>query len=88
MQSANSETCTSVIKEPPCVKTQKHDEMQYLDLIQYILDNGTKKEDRTGRMEIFISEKHVGGRHGADVVIIVSQTFFQIFNQEIGESVA
>lgn len=54
MQSANSETCTSVIKEPPCVKTQKHDEMQYLDLIQYILDNGTKKEDRTGRMEILI----------------------------------
>ena len=33
------------------VKTLKHDEMQYLDLIQYILDNGTKKEDRTGKIE-------------------------------------
>lgn len=31
------------------VKRIKHDEMQYLDLIQYILDYGTKKEDRTGK---------------------------------------
>lgn len=31
------------------VKKIKHDEMQYLDLIQYILDNGAKKEDRTGK---------------------------------------
>ena len=49
MQSTNTETCTSLIKEP--VKTKKHDEMQYLDLIQYILDNGSKKEDRTGKLK-------------------------------------
>ena len=48
MQGTNTETCTLLIKEP--VKAKRHDEMQYLDLIQYILDNGAKKEDRTGKM--------------------------------------
>lgn len=52
MQSVNTETCTSWIKEP--VKTKRHDEMQYLDLIQYILDNGSKKEDRTGKLKTVI----------------------------------
>lgn len=31
------------------VKMIKYDETQYLDLIQYILDKGAKKEDRTGK---------------------------------------
>ncbi|PFX25523.1 Thymidylate synthase [Stylophora pistillata] len=30
------------------VKTQNHNEMQYLELIQHIIDHGAKKEDRTG----------------------------------------
>lgn len=50
IQSSNSDTCTSVIKGEP-IKTRKHDEMQYLELIQHILDNGTKREDRTGRVK-------------------------------------
>ena len=51
MQTPTTETCTSVKKEEPA-RTKKHDEMQYLDLIQYILDNGAKKEDRTGEIKI------------------------------------
>ena len=35
------------------VKRIKHDEMQYLDLIQYILDYGAKKEDRTGNNKYY-----------------------------------
>lgn len=48
MNNDNAETCIPK-KEP--MKTQKHDEMQYLELIQHIIDHGSKKEDRTGRME-------------------------------------
>ena len=32
--------------------TTKHDEMQYLELIQHILDKGTKKMDRTGESSL------------------------------------
>lgn len=53
MQSINnSENCSVVRKEEP-IKTSKHDELQYLDLIQNILDNGTRKEDRTGKINTF-----------------------------------
>lgn len=55
MQSKNTESCCSEVKEKP-KKMRHHDEMQYLDLIQYILDNGIKKEDRTGKI------KHEPGR--------------------------
>ena len=48
MNNDNAETCIPK-KEP--MKTQKHDEMQYLELIQHIIDHGSKKEDRTGEME-------------------------------------
>lgn len=57
MQSINnSENCSVVRKEEP-IKTSKHDELQYLDLIQNILDNGTRKEDRTGKRQIFYNEQ-------------------------------
>ena len=46
-----TDKCSLSEMKQECVKTRKHDEMQYLDLIQYILDNGTKKEDRTGKIE-------------------------------------
>lgn len=51
MQSINSETCSMVSKEGT-PKTSNHDELQYLRLIQSILDNGTRKEDRTGKLLI------------------------------------
>ena len=56
MQSVNSETCLTESKEVP-IKTSKHDELQYLELIQNILDNGTRKEDRTGNINTFFTEK-------------------------------
>lgn len=49
MQSINSETCSLASKEGT-PKTSNHDELQYLRLIQSILDNGTRKEDRTGKL--------------------------------------
>lgn len=48
-QSINSETCSMVSKEGT-PKKSNHDELQYLKLIQSILDNGTRKEDRTGKL--------------------------------------
>ena len=41
-------TC-STVTEKKARKVRRHDELQYLELIQYILDNGTKKSDRTGK---------------------------------------
>lgn len=49
IKSSNTETCPLVKKEEP-LQTKNNDEMQYLNMIQNILDNGTKKEDRTGKM--------------------------------------
>jgi len=85
MQSANSETCTSVIKEPPCVKTQKHDEMQYLDLIQYILDNGTKKEDRTGTgtISIFGTQMRFNLRNNVFPLLTTKRVFWRGVAQEL-----
>lgn len=48
-QGINSETCSMVSKEGT-PKKSNHDELQYLKLIQSILDNGTRKEDRTGKL--------------------------------------
>ena len=49
VQNSNTET-SALTKEQliHTVKTRKHDEMQYLEMIQDIIDHGTKKEDRTG----------------------------------------
>ena len=49
MQTNNSETCLMLSKEGT-TKTSNDDELQYLKLIQNILDNGTRKEDRTGKL--------------------------------------
>ena len=48
-ENVNSETCSMISKEGT-EKTSNHDELQYLKLIQNILDNGTRKEDRTGKL--------------------------------------
>lgn len=48
-ENVNSVTCSMVSKEGT-EKTSNHDELQYLKLIQNILDNGTRKEDRTGKL--------------------------------------
>lgn len=48
-ENVHSETCSMVSKEGT-EKTSNHDELQYLKLIQNILDNGTRKEDRTGKL--------------------------------------
>jgi len=58
MQRNNSESCSLVSKEGT-TKTSNHDELQYLKLIQNILDNGTRKEDRTGKLSntFFLRDK-------------------------------
>jgi len=58
MQRNHSETCSLVSKEGT-TKTSNHDELQYLKLIQNILDNGTRKEDRTGKLSnvFFLRDK-------------------------------
>ena len=60
MQSNCSETCSLVSKEGT-TKTSNHDELQYLKLIQNILDNGTRKDDRTGKLSnmFFLRDKIV-----------------------------
>ena len=49
LESSAPESLTLPIKEEKA-KPRKHDELQYLNMIQYILDNGMQKGDRTGTL--------------------------------------
>lgn len=47
----NNETKSTIcdVKKANTVKaTKKHDELQYLEMIRHIMDNGIVKSDRTG----------------------------------------
>lgn len=85
-QSINSETCSTVSKEGT-TKTSNHDELQYLELIQNILDNGTRKEDRTGNTKSDPALRQTGRQfmriYGTDIVLMYRQILTTHVNEII-----
>lgn len=85
-QSINSETCSTVSKEGT-TKTSNHDELQYLGLIQNILDNGTRKEDRTGNTKSDPALRQTGRQfmriYGTDIVLMYQQILTTHVNEII-----
>lgn len=85
-QSINSETCSTVSTEGT-TKTSNHDELQYLELIQNILDNGTRKEDRTGNTKSDPALRQTGRQfmriYGTDIVLMYQQILTAHVNEII-----
>lgn len=85
-QSINSETCSTVSTEGT-TKTSNHDELQYLELIQNILDNGTRKEDRTGNTKSDPALRQTGRQfmriYGTDIVLMYQQILTTHVNEII-----
>lgn len=82
MNNDNAETCIPK-KEP--MKTQKHDEMQYLELIQHIIDHGSKKEDRTGTgtLSIFGAQMRFSLRNNVFPLLTTKRVFWRGVAEEL-----
>lgn len=82
MNNDNTETCIPK-KEP--MKTQKHDEMQYLELIQHIIDHGSKKEDRTGTgtLSIFGAQMRFSLRNNVFPLLTTKRVFWRGVAEEL-----
>lgn len=67
------------------VKRVKHDEMQYLDLIQYILDYGAKKEDRTGTgtISVFGTQMRFSLRNNVFPLLTTKRVFWRGVAEEL-----
>ncbi|XP_015776358.1 PREDICTED: thymidylate synthase-like [Acropora digitifera] len=67
------------------VKRIKHDEMQYLDLIQYILDYGAKKEDRTGTgtISVFGTQMRFSLRNNVFPLLTTKRVFWRGVAEEL-----
>lgn len=83
-QSNNSETCSLVSKEGT-TKASNHDELQYLKLIQNILDNGTRKEDRTGTgtISIFGAQMRFSLRNNNFPLLTTKRVFWRGVAEEL-----
>lgn len=82
MNNDNTETC--ILKKEP-MKTQKHDEMQYLELIQHIIDHGSKKEDRTGTgtLSIFGAQMRFSLRNNVFPLLTTKKVFWRGVAEEL-----
>lgn len=82
MNNDNTETC--ILKKEP-MKTQKHDEMQYLELIQHIIDHGSKKEDRTGTgtLSIFGAQMRFSLRNNVFPLLTTKRVFWRGVAEEL-----
>lgn len=67
------------------VKTLNHNEMQYLELIQHIIDHGAKKEDRTGTgtLSIFGAQMRFSLRNNAFPLLTTKRVFWRGIAEEL-----
>ena len=63
----------------------RHDEYQYLDLVQRIMETGTKKSDRTGTgtKSIFGAQMRFNLRDGIFPLLTTKKTFWRGIAEEL-----
>lgn len=84
LESSAPESSTLPIKEEK-VKPRKHDELQYLNMIQYILDNGMEKGDRTGTgtISVFGTQMRFSLRNNVIPLLTTKRVFWRGVAEEL-----
>ncbi|EDO49153.1 predicted protein [Nematostella vectensis] len=75
----------SKLKKEAKHSTKRHDELQYLDMIRYIMENGTVKTDRTGTgtKSVFGAQMRFSLRDGVFPLLTTKRVFWRGVAEEL-----